>query len=424
MSYRPYLAVLSGERTLIALSTAPAEPILKSRIGILMAEKILFVDDEPAVLEGYKRILYPEFEVDTADGGAKGLIAIKENGPYAVVVSDMRMPAMNGAEFLTKVRHTAADTVRMLLTGYTDMGAAIEAINQGNIFRFLTKPCEPEVLETAISDGLEQYRLVTGERELLEKTLLGSIKVLTDVLSAASPEAFGRSMRIAHSVRHIVKKMNIPSGWCVEAAAALSQLGCITLDSGLMSRAYAAAKLSPEEQAAFDAHPQAAMQLLKTIPRLESAAWIIGQQLKGNIVAPASDLPGFSASEVVLAAKALKLAVAHEQFREKFPAKGAAIAKLRECKNEFEPALIETLLDLPQDTASRQLLKVSTSRLRAGMILDQEIKNGQGVLMVAKGQELTSALVLRLDSHAKAGTIDKEVMAYVPAAGWEPHQHH
>src|ERR1700760_2995799 len=200
----------------------------------MMTKKILFVDDEPAVLEGYKRILYPEFQVDIVDGAAGAFAAIEENGPYSVVISDMRMPVMNGAEFLSKMRQTKPDTVRILLTGYTDIGPAIEAINQGNIFRFLTKPCEPAVLTTAIADGIKQYQLITGERELLEKTLMGSIKVLTDVLAASSPEAFGRSMRIAHYVRHISKKLSLPSPWCVEAAATLSQLGCITLESDLM----------------------------------------------------------------------------------------------------------------------------------------------------------------------------------------------
>ena len=379
-----------------------------------MADKILFVDDEPTVLEGYKRVLYPEFQVDTADGAANALIALKENGPYSVVISDMRMPVTNGAEFLTKVRQSNADTVRMLLTGYTDLGAAIEAINHGNIFRFLTKPCEPEVLANAITAGIEQYRLITSERELLEKTLMGSIKVLTDVLSAASPEVFGRSMRIAHCVRHIMTKSTLPSPWCMEAAGALSQLGCITLESELMSRAYAGAKLTPEEQAGFDAHPQAAMELLKNIPRLETVAWIIGQQLKPEIPPAESDFPGFSAGELLLAAKILKLAVAFEELREKFPAKGAALTHLRQRRNEFESGLFDTLLDLQPTALTKQLRKVSTSRLRAGMILDQEIKNGQGVLLVAKGQELTSALILRLENHAKAGAIDKEVMAFVP----------
>jgi response regulator RpfG family c-di-GMP phosphodiesterase len=379
-----------------------------------MADRILFVDDEPSVLEGYKRVLYPEFQVDTADGAANALAAIKENGPYSVVISDMRMPVTNGAEFLAKVRKSDPDTVRMLLTGYTDLGAAIEAINHGNIFRFLTKPCEPEVLAGAITAGIEQYRLITSERELLEKTLMGSIKVLTDVLGAASPEVFGRSMRIAHCVRHIMTKSTLPSPWCIEAAAALSQLGCITLESELMLRAYAGAKLTPEEQAGFDAHPQAAMELLKNIPRLETVSWIIGQQRKRDIQPAESDLPGFSVTELLLAAKILKLAVAFEELREKFPAKGAALTHLRERRNEFEPSLLDSLLDLQPTALTKQLRKVSTSRLRAGMILDQEIKNGQGVLLVAKGQELTSALILRLENHARAGAIDKEVMAFVP----------
>ena len=380
-----------------------------------MGDKILFVDDEPAVLEGYKRILYPEFSIDIAESAANAFAAIKKNGPYSVVISDMRMPVMNGAEFLSKVRESTPDTVRMLLTGYTDVKAAIEAVNQGNIFRFLTKPCETEELANAITAGIEMYRLITSERELLEKTLMGSIKVLTDVLSAASPETFGRSMRVAHCVRHILAKVKLPSPWCIEAAATLSQLGCITLESELMNRAYAGAALTEEEQTGFNAHPGAAMELLKNIPRLEATAWIIGQQLKRDIPESESPFPPFSTSaELTRAAKVLKLAVVFEQLREKFPAKGAALSHLRERSKEFEPGLIDALSDLRPLQATKQLRKVPIARLRAGMVLDQEIKNGQGILLVAKGQELTSALVMRIENHARAGTIDKEVMAFVP----------
>jgi CheY-like chemotaxis protein len=101
--------------------------------GNTVSDKILFVDDEPDVLNGYKRILHREFQVDTAVGGEKALAAIQEHGPYAVVISDMRMPEMNGAQFLARVRGTAPDTVRMLLTGYTDLDAAMQAVNEGNI---------------------------------------------------------------------------------------------------------------------------------------------------------------------------------------------------------------------------------------------------------------------------------------------------
>jgi DNA-binding NtrC family response regulator len=131
--------------------------------------RILFVDDEPAFLYGYKLMLRQEFEVDTAVGGEQGLASIHDHGPYAVVVSDMRMPGMNGLEFLTRVRRVSPDTVRMMLTAHTDINTAMEAVNEGNIFRFLTKPCERDVLGKAITAGLVQYRLVTAEKELLEK---------------------------------------------------------------------------------------------------------------------------------------------------------------------------------------------------------------------------------------------------------------
>jgi response regulator RpfG family c-di-GMP phosphodiesterase len=378
-----------------------------------MADKILLVDDDPDTLDGYQRTLSPQFRVDIADGAANAFAAIEKNGPYSVVISDMRMPLMSGAEFLGQVRQRASETVRMLLTGETDLSSAIEAVNQGNIFRFLTKPCEPEVLANAIAAGIKQYRLITSERELLEKTLLGSIKVLADVLSAVSPEAFGRSTRIAHYVRHILGKVTLPSPWCLDAAATLSQLGCITLEAETMQRAYAGVKLTREEQARFDAHPQAAMELLKNIPRLESASWMIGQQLKRDIP-EAEDFPGFHAKELLLGAKILKLAVAFEELRFKCPSKSLALESLRDRSKEFESSLIDTLRDLPTDSADNQLCRVSTSRLRAGMILDQEIKNNQGVLVVAKGQELTSALIMRLTTYARATAIDKEVMAFVP----------
>jgi response regulator RpfG family c-di-GMP phosphodiesterase len=376
-----------------------------------MADKILCVDDDPDTLDGYKRTLSLEFKVDVADGAASGLAAVEENGPYSVVISDMRMPLMSGVEFLGQVRRRASDTVRMLLTN--DTNSAIEAINQGNVFRFLTKPCKPEVLANAIRTGVEQYRLITGERELLEKTLLGSIKVLGDVLSAASPEAFGRSTRITRYVRHILKKVTLPSPWCIEVAAALSQLGCITLESDIVRRIYAGVKLTAEEQSRFDAHPQAAMELLKNIPRLESASWMIGQQLQYDIQEP-EGLAGFSSKELLLGAKIVKLAVAFEELSFKFPSNRAALANLRVRSHEFDSSLVDTLLDFQPDNAERQVHRVSTSRLRPGMILDQEIEDSRGVLLLAKGQELTSALIMRVQNCSRAHAINKEVIVFDP----------
>src|SRR5829696_4359 len=138
-----------------------------------MIGKILCVDDERNVLEAYQRSLRKEFHIEIATSGAEGLAAVESQGPYAVIVSDMRMPGMDGIRFLAKVKEKAPDSVRIMLTGNADQQTAIEAVNEGNIFRFLTKPCPPETLAKALSAGLQQYWLVVAEKELLEKTLSG-----------------------------------------------------------------------------------------------------------------------------------------------------------------------------------------------------------------------------------------------------------
>ena len=160
-----------------------------------MPEKILCVDDEPNILNAYKRALRGTFLIETAAGGAEGLAILKGPDPFAVVVSDMRMPGMDGVEFLREVKQIVPDTVRIMLTGNSDQQTAIDAVNRGSIFRFLTKPCSPEDLSQAIDAAIQQYRLVMAEKELPEKTLTGCVKTLTDILSLVNPTAFSRAGR-------------------------------------------------------------------------------------------------------------------------------------------------------------------------------------------------------------------------------------
>ncbi|MEO0605633.1 MAG: response regulator, partial [Myxococcota bacterium] len=154
---------------------------------------VLCVDDEPHVLEGLVANLRRRFAVKTATSGASGLQAIEDSEEdFACVVSDMRMPGMDGASFLAEVRQRAPDTTRLLLTGHANLESAVAAVNDGGIFRFLTKPCPPEQLLVAVGDACRQFQLRRAERELLEETLKGTVSVLSEVISLASPEAYGR----------------------------------------------------------------------------------------------------------------------------------------------------------------------------------------------------------------------------------------
>ena len=158
-----------------------------------MTTKILCVDDELNVLEALSRSLRKDFRISIAQSGELGISMIENEGPFAVVVSDMRMPEMDGIEFLGRVQSMSPETVRIMLTGNADQQTAIRAVNDGNIFRFLNKPCPSDVLTSALTAGLEQYRLVNAEKNLLEQTLNKSVEVLVDILAIVNPTAFGRS---------------------------------------------------------------------------------------------------------------------------------------------------------------------------------------------------------------------------------------
>ena len=169
-----------------------------------MTARILLVDDEVNVLQSYQRTLRREFSrLELATGGAQALEMMAKGDPFAVIVSDMRMPSMDGVVFLAKAREAAPRTVRMMLTGNSDLDTAIRAVREGHIFRFLTKPCSSEMLAEALRAGVEQYRLVMAEVELLEKTLSGSVRLLTDLLSLLDPESFGRTDAARATVRSI-----------------------------------------------------------------------------------------------------------------------------------------------------------------------------------------------------------------------------
>lgn len=119
--------------------------------------KVLFVDDDMNLLQANQRRLRKMFQIDIAGGGREGLSAVVSSGPYAVIVSDLVMPGMDGFEFIEQARAMAPQSVFIMLTGHAELDAPIHALNKGYIFRFLTKPCKVHVLEKAILAGIEQY---------------------------------------------------------------------------------------------------------------------------------------------------------------------------------------------------------------------------------------------------------------------------
>ncbi len=379
-----------------------------------MDQQILFVDDDSNLLAALNRRLRKQFDLELAVGPAQGLVIAEQEGPFAVVVADMRMPGMDGVEFLQRIRDMSPDTVRIMLTGNADLQTAIDAVNEGNIFRFLTKPCPYEIMSAALNAGLEQYRLVIAERELLEKTLMGSVKVLTEMLSMASPLAFSRSTRVRSYVRHIRQQLKLANGWQFEIAALLSQIGSVTLPPDTLERVYAQASLSAEEQEMYAAHPKVGSTLLANIPRLAPIAQMIAAQQQPFKVFPPPENMTEEASNIALGSQILKVVLDFDQLVVSGVPHREALAVLRARREDYNPKIVATLDSFHLDSIREIIKMVRVRELATGMIAHEDIAAKSGLLLVPKGQEITYPVLERLRNFSRRSGVVEPFRVVVP----------
>ncbi len=378
-----------------------------------MADRILCVDDDPNILEGYKRQLRKEFELATAVGPEQGLRMVTEQGPFAVVVSDLKMPGMNGVEFLAQVRVHEPDTVRMLLTGNAELQAAIDAINQGQIFRFLTKPCTSELLGGALNAALAQYHLIMAERELLEQTLSGSIRVLCEVLSLVNPEAFGRSSRITRYVEAIAAHLQVTELWEIKTAAMLSQIGCVILPESVLTKVYRGVALTPEETQLYNQHPFLAADMIVKIPRMKRVAEIIRSQDKyyDGYGVLGDNRQG---DKIPMEARILKVALDFDALESAGKTKTEAFDQLKHRKGWYDPMIVEALNAAFAQEIKYEVKTVVVADLRDGMILGEDIKSSQDVLLASKGQAVNQSMILRFQNFNKTGGVREPFTVLLP----------
>jgi response regulator RpfG family c-di-GMP phosphodiesterase len=366
-------------------------------------DRVLLVDDERAVLDALCRQHRKHFTLATACGAEAGLRAIAQEGPFAAVVSDFKMPGMDGIQFLTKVKEIAPDAIRIMLTGQADLRVSVEAVNRGNIFRFLTKPCNPEDFRSCIDAALEQYGLVNAERLLLENTVRGSIEVLAEVLGLANPTAFGRATKIRTYVRHVVTTLNLPDAWQYETAALLSQIGWVAIPDDLIDRLAAGQQLTPEQTAIMDRHPEIACDLLKKIPRLQTVAEIIYHQRP--MAAPRSK----RVDQVVdLGGQILGAALEFEELLALGATPAQAVDSLRRRERRYDSRVVEALATCRFDHQRGSVRLVSLSGLHAGMILAEDVRNRDEILVVRRGHVISQGSLQRLRNYAHLGLLEKD----------------
>jgi response regulator RpfG family c-di-GMP phosphodiesterase len=348
---------------------------------------ILCVDDEPRVVESLALHLRRDYQVLAATGGNSALQLLKEKGAPAVIVSDMRMPGMDGATLLKHVKQLYPETTRILLTGEPGRDAAIAAINEGQIFRFLAKPCPPDQLRGAIEAAVAHHRLLIAEKVLLQETLIGCIRALVDVLAITNPVAFGRSTRVKRLATELSASLGNANFWQLEAASMLSQIGYISLPIELVEKLYYGKRLTADERVLADGAPLVAQKLLGRIPRLEPVLEIL-DACRGK-----NDLPE---GLIKTGAGILSLVLEYDAQIAQGHSPEVAVSALRAQAGRFDTKSVECLESLVGLAAgAREVREVPVGRLTPGMVFMDDLFTQVGTLLVPKGFEVTETFLER-----------------------------
>ena len=369
-----------------------------------MDDKILFVDDEQNLLDGIRRELFDSYDITTALGGEEGLKILKAEGPFSVVVSDMRMPVMDGATFLSIVNEKYPESVKIMLTGNTDQETAIKAVNEGNIFQFLNKPCPTDMLKNILDASLKQYHLIIAEKELLENTLQGGINMLVNILSLTNPVAFSRATRVKYFVKELALSLHLPNIWQYEVSAMLSQVGCVTIPSDILEKLYTNQNLSIEEQDMLKQYPVIGHDLIINIPRLESVARIIANQQKDFQELNKNTDKKLSSQEIIGAA-ILRLAIDFDTLLFKGLSREDAFNELDKNNQTYHLKLISSLKEIKPPALEKKLITVKIKDLHKGMMLEKDLSTKQGMLLAKKGQEISHTMKLMLENYLKQNNI-------------------
>lgn len=370
------------------------------------------MDDEESILRGFQLNLRKDFELHLAANGREGLEVFERENGFALVLSDMRMPEMDGASMLSKIKAIDPEVVTVLLTGHTDFESAIAAVNEGNVFRMLSKPCPPETLIKVLKDGLAQHDLVISKRILLDQTLRGAVDALAQSLSTAKPLFFGRAQRVRRMAKEIGEKLKVPNAWRLDVASVFSQLSYISIPESVSEDVYHNRKLSLEVKEMVKKLPEDTQKIIQKIPGLEEVGEILNKldiQYRFEVL----DHEG-----IRLSASILRVALDYDYYEQQGHDRNLIVQTLASRTNEYDPTITATLSELILiEGQSYQLQEISFKKLEIGMRLAQDLKLDDGMLVASSGADIDGQLLKVIKNYQfcyEESPFPKKIQVTVP----------
>ena len=369
--------------------------------------KILCVDDEPNILQAFKRQLRGKFDLEVASDPNAALELLVSHGPFAVVVSDMRMPGLDGVQFLNEIEKRSPETVRVMISGNAERATPMKAINDGRVFKFLSKPCSIGELESSLSEAYREYQAQKAERDLLNNTLGGCIKLLTDVISLLAPARFNVSRRAREVAQELLPRSGLKTVWEVNLAIMLADLGLVTMPAeiqvvadGVEEGSVSASR--SKEQKAFEQLPQISASLITNIPRCEGVGEAILYHAK-NFDGSGFPADGRKGEEIPLASRFIKIVRAVAAAELKGGSRRDALTELLKSPNRYDANLVSRLLAVPLTNAPEAVVTkypVTVRDLCVGQVLMANVVDKDGRLLIAEGATVSEVMISRLKNYA------------------------
>ena len=408
------------------------------------AATLLFVDDETSILSALRRLFRPHgYKILTANGGVEGLEVLSRE-KVDLVISDMRMPEMDGAQFLERVHDKWPDIVRILLTGYADIASTIAAINRGRIYRYIAKPWDDNEIVLAVRDALEKrwlelenarlnsltnqqneelkalnagLELKVAERTAeLQKTLnsledahkalnrsfMTSVRVFSGLLELRGGRLSGHARQVAEHARAITQRMGLPEHDCQDIllAALLHDIGKIGLPDDLLTKPFNL--ISGKSRADIMKHPVVGQNILMAIDQLNAAAKIVRHhheyydgsgypdQLSGIAIPLGSRILA-----IVNEYDALQLGTLAQR---PLNATEAATFLIENRGKRYDPAITDTFITLLAEKKKETLkeLPLQVGQLKPGMVLSRDLNHRDGYLLLAHGHAVNPGIISEL----------------------------
>ena len=443
------------EATDVVGNVVPGTPAAQAAASASTGWTVLCVDDEPSILSALKRVLRSEdCKVLQAGSGTEAL-ALLEQHPVDVVVSDMRMPGMDGAELLAQVRARWPTTSRILLTGYADMKATIAAINEGQIYRYIHKPWDETELRLTVRQAAERQMLErernalqaltqvqneelrslnTGlelrvqERtselrqanDLLRRNYLTSIKIFSNLMELRSGVLAGHGKRCAHLARKVATAMGMPEDAVqdVFVAGLLHDVGFMALPDAILSKPVG--KLTAADLASYQRHPTLGAQSFMALDDHQAVADLIRthhERFDGT------GYPGqLQGEQIPLGSRILGVVdtyddLTHGHLTGVALTEAEARTLLQHGRGtQFDPEVIDVFLHITQAEKPKvaRLEPVTPEHLQPGMALGKDLLSKEGVLLLSAGHVLSADMISRIRKYEKTEGLNLTLDVRVP----------